>query len=42
MLYEQVAPLSLILQEDFNNGNIDKEEFVQGLRYETQGLLPPT
>jgi hypothetical protein len=32
MLYEQVAPLSLILQQDFDQGKIDKQEFVEGLR----------
>jgi hypothetical protein len=33
MLYEQVAPLSLILQQDFDQGKIDKQEFVEGLRF---------
>jgi len=32
MLYEVVAPLSLMLQEDFNTGKIDTEEFVKRLR----------
>jgi hypothetical protein len=32
MLYEQVAPLSLLLQQDFDAGKIDKQEFVEGLR----------
>jgi hypothetical protein len=32
MLYEEVAPLSFMLQEDFNAGKIDKGQFVDGLR----------
>jgi hypothetical protein len=31
MLYEQVAPLSLMLQEDYDTGNINREQLVAGL-----------
>ncbi len=32
MLYEEVAPLSFMLQEDFNADKIDRGQFVDGLR----------